>query len=259
MSAKSESINELAAALSKAQGQMSPAKMDATNPFLKNKYADLGSVIQAAKAPLASNGLSFTQAPELTTNGTVTTVTVTTLLMHSTGQWIESAITLPLGDSKGLSLAQSVGSIITYLRRYSLSAILGIYADEDQDGNDTKPAATPAPKPAQHAVIDATPTAAVVTPTMGHVAEELYDTHKTTGWPLEVLTYFVTEYKLKATNQAANMLNLSGFPTDTKLDILKAWVILYKKYRADGKLTPQEAAEEANKYMAATMGLVEEE
>jgi hypothetical protein len=142
---KSEFINELAAALAKAQGAMTAAKMDATNPFLKNKYADLGSVIQAAKGPLAANGLSYTQHPSLDAGA----VTVTTILMHASGQWIESAITLPFEKGNGISLAQSMGAVITYMRRYTLSGILGIYADEDNDGNegDKKPAkaATPAP------------------------------------------------------------------------------------------------------------------
>jgi len=130
----STEINELSAALAKAQGAMEAAKMGSVNPFLKNKYADLGSVIQAARAPLAANGLSFTQHPSVTE----THVTVTTLLAHSSGQWITSEISLPLDGGKGLSLAQSMGAIITYLRRYTLSAILGIYADEDTDGNEGK-------------------------------------------------------------------------------------------------------------------------
>ena len=57
----SEQINEIAQALSKAQAAMPPAKMNATNPFLKNRYADLGSVIEAARKPLADNGLSIAQ------------------------------------------------------------------------------------------------------------------------------------------------------------------------------------------------------
>jgi hypothetical protein len=53
--------------------------------------------------------------------------------MHTSGQWIESSMTLPL-NLENKNIAQSAGSIITYLRRYSLSAMLGIYADEDTDG-----------------------------------------------------------------------------------------------------------------------------
>jgi hypothetical protein len=151
----SESIKELAGALAKAQGAMGAAKMDSINPFLKNKYADLGSVIQAAKKPLSDNGLSYTQHPAVTDSH----VTVTTILMHLSGEWIESEISLPLDGGKGLSLAQSMGAIITYLRRYTLSAILGIYADEDMDGN------KPAPKAQAQTV---------VTPQEKKIIDELY-------------------------------------------------------------------------------------
>ena len=139
---KSESINELATALAKAQGEFTPARMDATNPFLKNKYADLGSVIAAAKAACAKNGLAVSQ-PASTTGDNVT---VTTVLMHASGQWMSSEMTLPLGKESGRSIAQAAGSIITYLRRYSLSAMLGIYAEEDTDGNGHSE-----PKPAKKA------------------------------------------------------------------------------------------------------------
>lgn len=138
---KSESIAELAAALAKAQGAMTAAKMDSVNPFLKNKYADLGSVIQASKKPMSDNGLSYSQHPSIGDGS----VSITTVLMHSSGQWLESTITLPFEISKGLSLAQAMGGVITYLRRYSLAAIFGLYADEDVDGNDNRPAAKQTP------------------------------------------------------------------------------------------------------------------
>jgi hypothetical protein len=151
----SESIAQIAAALAKAQGAMSAAKMDSTNPFLKNKYADLGSVIQAGRSPLAVNGLSFTQHPALSDHD----LTVTTLLMHSSGEWIESSITLPFEKGNGISLAQSMGAVITYLRRYTLSAVLGIYADEDTDGNENKQEKrqSPAPQNAPQAQKQAVP------------------------------------------------------------------------------------------------------
>lgn len=128
---KSESIVKLAEALSKAQGEMPAAPMNSVNPFLKNKYADLGAIIKTAQPVLKKHGLSISQ---LTTsdNGDVGIITV---LIHSSGEFIESTITLPLGESKGISQAQAAGAIITYLRRYSYAAILGMYADEDTDGN----------------------------------------------------------------------------------------------------------------------------
>jgi hypothetical protein len=127
---KSESIAALAAALSKAQAALKPAPMNATNPFLKNRYADLGAVIEAAKPVLAANGLAVSQL----VSGSGNEIAVTTVLMHSSGEYIETTISLPLGDEKGKSQAQVAGSVITYLRRYSLSSIIGIYADEDGDG-----------------------------------------------------------------------------------------------------------------------------
>jgi hypothetical protein len=145
----SESIKELAGALSKAQGAITPAKMDKENSFLKNKYADFGSVIEATRPALLANGLSVTQHPAVENE----CVTLTTRLMHASGEWIESSMTLPIGEGRGISLAQSMGGVITYLRRYSLSSILGVYADEDTDGNGDvkKQEKKSEPKPEQHA------------------------------------------------------------------------------------------------------------
>ena len=144
---QSETINELATALALAQAKMPPARFNATNPFLHNEYADLGAVIEASRAVLADNGLAVSQL----VIGGDGSVGVETILMHKSGQWIASAISLPTGDEKGKSQAQVAGSIISYLRRYSLASMLGIYADKDDDGN--KPAAkveqpAPAKKPA---------------------------------------------------------------------------------------------------------------
>lgn len=122
----SDSINELAAALSKAQSVMESALKDATNPFFKSKYADLSSVWNACKKPLTDNGLCIVQQ----LGGDVDQVTMTTILMHSSGQWIKStAKAIPAKKD-----AQSIGSTATYLRRYGLSALVGI-CTEDDDGN----------------------------------------------------------------------------------------------------------------------------
>jgi hypothetical protein len=144
MENKSESIKELATALSKAQGEMPAVQFNAVNPFLKNKYADLGAIIATSKPILAKHGLSVSQM----SGGDGDTVSVTTVLMHQSGEWMESTMSLKIGDEKGKSTAQVAGSIITYLRRYSLASILGMYADEDGDGNDPQPQ-KPAPKKAE--------------------------------------------------------------------------------------------------------------
>jgi hypothetical protein len=122
----SENLNELATALAKAQGQMGGAAKASENPYFKSKYADLGSVIAAAKEPLAENGLSYVQFP-FSYNGEVG---VTTRLMHSSGQWMESSFSIPATKPE----AHLYGSIITYCRRFSLQSALGIPA-EDDDGN----------------------------------------------------------------------------------------------------------------------------
>jgi hypothetical protein len=122
----SESIAELAAALAKAQGEIEGAKKDSNNPHFNKTYADLASVWDACRIPLSKNGLSVTQG--VSTDGNK--VTVTTLLMHASGQWVRSSLTTMANDAK----PQSIGSCITYQRRYGLSAIVGIAPDDD-DGN----------------------------------------------------------------------------------------------------------------------------
>jgi hypothetical protein len=149
---KSESIKELAAALSAAQGEMPAVPMGSRNPFLKNKYANLGDVIKTAFPVLARHGLSVSQA--VLTDGPL--VGVETILMHGSGEWLMSAMWSSVGEEKGLSNLQVAGKAITYLRRYTLSSVLGVYADEDADGSTIEeknektktryePAKTPAP------------------------------------------------------------------------------------------------------------------
>ena len=129
---KSESIAALAKALSLAQASMQAAELNSVNPFLHNRYADLGSVIEAARPSLAAHGLSFSQ---LIVNGEADQLGIETILLHESGEWISSLFHIHYGDEKGRSLVQSAGAVITYLRRYALAAILGVYAGDDDDGN----------------------------------------------------------------------------------------------------------------------------
>ena len=122
----SDQINELGAALAKAQGLIEGAKKDSANPFFKSRYADLASVWDACRKHLSENGLSITQCPEESDNG----IAIETMLLHSSGQWIKSRYTMPVSKLD----AQAVGSAITYARRYALASIVGI-APEDDDGN----------------------------------------------------------------------------------------------------------------------------
>jgi stringent starvation protein B len=133
---KSESIQNLAAALSKAQAEFPVIKFDSVNPFLKNSYASLGAVIAGGRSVLAKYGLAVTQL----TFGEDGVVGVETILTHSSGEWISDRVSMQVGEERGKSSAQVAGSIVTYLRRYSLASILGVYADEDGDGNKPAPA-----------------------------------------------------------------------------------------------------------------------
>ncbi len=123
MSEQSQSIKELATALSKAQGKITGAVKDSKNPFFKSNYADLASCWDACREALSANGLSVVQT--LDRDGYM----VTTLL-HASGEWIKGAVKMtPKDDSP-----QAIGSCITYMRRYSLAAIVGI-AQIDDDAN----------------------------------------------------------------------------------------------------------------------------
>lgn len=131
----SEHINELANALGNLQAELQPAQMNATNPFLKNKYADLNSIVNASQHLLSKYGLAYVQMPTTPPNGELA-IALTTRLMHTSGQWIEDTFVMPIPtEEKGKSIMQVAGSAITYARRYALSAMLGIVADEDSDGN----------------------------------------------------------------------------------------------------------------------------
>lgn len=124
----SDSLAALAAALAKAQAVMAGAKKDSANPAFNSKYADLASVVEAAKVPLSDNGLSYVQTPVTTAEDRIG---VETMLLHSSGEWICSEpYFMPVSKAN----AHGFGSILTYARRYSLAAMLGI-APEDDDAN----------------------------------------------------------------------------------------------------------------------------
>ena len=122
----SESIDQLATALAKAQGLMANATLNKVNPHFKSKYADLAAIREAVTQPLAQQGLSIVQLVGSDENGSF----LTTRLMHMSGQWVESVHPLPT-----TAKAQEFGSALTYARRYSLAAICGISAEEDDDAN----------------------------------------------------------------------------------------------------------------------------
>ena len=121
---QSESIKELATALAKAQGELTHASKSSVNPHFKSKYADLASVWEACREPLSSNGLSVAQFPSEFQNNIMT---LTTRLMHSSGEWLEQTMSAPVSKPD----PQGIGSCLTYMRRYALASVVGVYQDDD--------------------------------------------------------------------------------------------------------------------------------
>lgn len=121
----SSTLGELAKALCAAQSDLAPVKRESINPHFKSRYADLASCWEAARAPLAKHGLAISQHAGL--EGDV--VTLTTILLHTSGEYLQSTAGVRLTRHD----APSVGSALTYLRRYALSAVLGL-SSEDDDG-----------------------------------------------------------------------------------------------------------------------------
>lgn len=124
----SSGINELATALAKAQGEMLVASLDSTNPYFKSKYADFATIVRASRPALTKHGLSVTQQIIVEKDGQTM---LHTILMHASGQFIESRMRITPSKND----LQTLGSCITYLKRYAYSALVGVTAaDEDDDG-----------------------------------------------------------------------------------------------------------------------------
>ena len=143
---QSEHINELAAALAKAQGAFATIKASETAkiPTKSGKeysynYATLGATLEAVRKPLLDNGLAIAQFPETGDRQLV----LTTRILHASGQWLESVMSIAVTDND----AKAIGSAITYLRRYALMAMLAL-GTEDDDGTsagNVEPSRKPAP------------------------------------------------------------------------------------------------------------------
>jgi hypothetical protein len=124
----SESINELATALAKAQAEITDAVKDASNPHFRNDYASLASVLEAVRAPLSKNGLGILQATKITSDGMI----LVSRLTHSSGQWVESETPLMMTKQD----MQGLGSAITYARRYAVACMCGVsQVDDDGEGS----------------------------------------------------------------------------------------------------------------------------
>lgn len=123
---QSEQINELFTALAKAQEEMEIASKDSSNPFYKSKYADLQSVVGSSRPYLTKHGLSVIHLLQQEDQSTY----MVTQLSHSSGQYIRSKVKL----SPQKPDVQSLGSYITYMKRYCYAAIVGVVTGDDDDG-----------------------------------------------------------------------------------------------------------------------------
>ena len=142
---KSDSISELSKALAKFQAEVKQPLKDKNNPFFKSKYVPLENVVEAITQEAPNHGLSFVQ---WALNDEQGRVGVATMLMHESGEWIEFDSVHMKADKE---TAQGAGALITYLKRYSLSAVFGITSDQDDDGNSAS--GNQAPKSATQAEI----------------------------------------------------------------------------------------------------------
>lgn len=125
----SEAIGALAAALAKARAEFHPVKKESENPYFKSSYADLATLIEATHEGLSKNGLAVIQSPGKLSEAN--RITVITILMHSSGEWLQDELEMPVSKPD----AQGLGSAITYGRRYAYQAILNVAGDVDDDGN----------------------------------------------------------------------------------------------------------------------------
>lgn len=163
---QSAQINELAAALSKAQAKIEGAVKDSTNPFFKSKYADLQSVVDAIRTPFAENNLAVTQTTDFDKDAGICIITT---LMHSSGQWIRGA--LPIMAIK--QDPQGTGSAISYARRYALAAIAGVYqCDDDSESAHGRNHQAPKYEKKTVAPVESKPAPSTISSTTANVISE---------------------------------------------------------------------------------------
>ena len=124
----SKTVGAIAGALAKAQSEMTMVEAKSTNPFFNSKYASLAAVLQVAMPALNTNEIALVQGNrwDNDNNGFY----ITSMLMHSSGEWIKSEIRMPIAKKD----AHGIGAATTYGRRYLLSSMVGI-AQADDDGN----------------------------------------------------------------------------------------------------------------------------
>lgn len=127
---QSENIADLVTALAKAQAEMESASFDRVNPHFKSKYASYNAFRESGRIPLSKNGLAITHLLDVADNKRL----LVTQLSHISGQWLRSIMVIPLEKET----PQSLGSAISYCKRYAYSSLMAIGADEDDDGEEAE-------------------------------------------------------------------------------------------------------------------------
>jgi hypothetical protein len=143
----SEQINDIAAAMAKAQATIQNPAKDKVNPHFRSKYADLAAGLDCIRPALSANNIAIFQATDVVDDGVI----LRTRLVHSSGQWVESAYPV----SK-FAKHQEMGAALTYAKRQALFSLVGVCGDEDDDGNAAQKIDTRTPPPAAPAAIQIT-------------------------------------------------------------------------------------------------------
>lgn len=201
-------LGNLAAALSKAQQQMNPAKKDSKNPFLKSKYADLESCWEACRKALFDNELSIIQSPRFDSGQ----LFLDTTIVHSSGEQKTGTLPVFFGESKGTTIMQSMGSALTYARRYGLCVLVGILTSDD-DGLLSSPnanATQPPQLPPQQIENKPKPQATQTAPLM------------MTGEQMALISGMVDQLGITPDQFSARLVQLFGFGDWHKLTLDQA-------------------------------------
>jgi len=175
----STELGQFADAMAKAQASMGGATKGSRNPHFNSAFADLASVVNAVKGPLSSNGIAFVQLPS--SSGDL--VSVTTRLVHSSGEWMQCTLSARPRKND----PQGVGSVVTYLKRYTLQAMCGV-PSEDDDGNAGSQGPDPRKQEPKAKPVDTAKALTAIEAAWANTyTGTVYDFAKSKGWSLAEL------------------------------------------------------------------------
>lgn len=164
----SDSLAAIAPALVKASAELKAIVKDSTNPHFRSTYASLDTIIDTVRPVLAKHGLALVQganSPHTDEHGRLSAFTVETMLLHASGEYIANTVVMPVGKAD----PQGTAAAVTYGRRYSLSSLLCLATDEDQDGND----AMPTPKERAQTIVKQTAAKGPLAETVQQVTQQV--------------------------------------------------------------------------------------